>query len=225
MGASNNNGMIGNLFSVVNGKWTKRVEAGTVGAIQRVNKKGNEVYELGFTTLSGHLISGNLEQSDFGWSAKVTLHDRADGNDYIVTLPIDSKYLMDIIKRLPVVDPAQEVILSLAASKKKVTKTGGPVFNLYMKQGQKNLEDQYVKWTTGSDGVHKATYMMGLPEPETDEITGQKDYKKQERWLLGKFKAFFETYEPAFPPIRLSESTVSDMDDNNHQEDDDGIPF
>lgn len=225
MGASNSGGMIGNLFSVVHGKWTKRVEAGTIGAVQRINKKGNEVFELGFTTLSGHLVGGVLEQSDFGWSAKITLHDRKDGEDYIIGLPIDSKYLMDIIKRLPVVDSAQELILSLAASKKKVTKTGAPVYNLYVKQGSKNLDDQYMKWSTKPDGSHSVQYLLGLPEPEVDEITGGKDYKKQERWLLGKFKAFFETYEPAFPPVHVSDEQDAQEADVPHEDDLDGIPF
>ena len=229
MGASNSSGMTSNMFTVVHGKWTKRVEQGTVGAVERILTKGkNEgtaVYELGFTTLSGHLVSGELEKADFGWSAKITLHDRNDGQDYLISLPIDSKYLMDISKRLTVIDPEQELIFTLAPSKKKFTKAGSPVYNLYIKQGTKNIDDQYVEWKTGADGKHHPTYMNGIPAPEVDPITGSLDWKAHERFLLGKFKEFFENFEPAIPYVALSEPEEIESIHEEEQEESDDIPF
>lgn len=227
MGASNNSGMTSNMFTVVHGRWTKRVEEGTVGAIERTLEKGknagSRVYELGYTTLSGHLIGGELEKSDFGWSGKITLHDRNDGQDYLISLPIDSKFLMDIAKRLTVINPEEELVLMLAQSKKKFTKAGSPVFNLYIRQGAKLLEDQYVEWKTGGDGKKLPSYKNGVPPPEPDPITGSLDWKAHDRFLLGKFKEFFEKFEPAIPYVPMSEAPEVE-EPESHEEDFD-VPF
>ena len=211
------NEFFGTNLSIVGGKFTLRVEEGTDGAESRLLTKGKnegkEVWELKYKTLEGKVISGILEENDMiGLQAIVMIIDD-EGENYEIKIPAESRYLKEMIKRLPNVDSTSTVKIELVQHKTKRTKTGGPVFNLHVVQNGRVLSDHFTKWNN-----QKPTAINGMPEA----VEGRAgwDFKAQDEFLFEQFDKFFANVneqpapEASSSPATPSAEPEDDYDDN-----------
>jgi len=197
----------GTSLSVVHGKWTMRVAEGTPGAAPRQLTKGkNEgqtVWEIGYSSVSGHIVHGALVESDLvGLTAELTLKDHKNNEEYKISLSADNRMLKDLIKRLPNIDSTKEVKLEIVKHPTKKTKTGGDVFNLHIIQDGRMIPDFYTKWSK-VNGENKVERLHGLPDGVKTR-TGW-DFRAQDEFLLEKFEEFFAAIEPVDDPNWMPE--------------------
>lgn len=97
--AVSNTGSGGTFYSVALGKFRKKVEEGTEGAEERVNKKGNTVHELCYDKMEGLITRVEFKESPFGQALNVFLDD---GD--ILSLFLESKAGDVFMKVLPNID-------------------------------------------------------------------------------------------------------------------------
>ena len=226
----------GHKISIVGGKWTLRVAEGTPGAESRKLTKGKnagqQVYELKYSAIEGFIQSGRLTENEFiGLEAEVSL---ADGRDnYDISLPAESRYLKEFIKRLPNINPAETVRMELVLNPKRKTRTGGDCFNLHVLQNGRMVDDFYTDWKRGADGKPVATLKHGMPEAVKTR-TGW-DFKAQDEFLFDKFEEFFAVLNPEFPsepdeddgrvPFEVTAQDDGLRPESEVQKEEDNLPF
>lgn len=218
-----------NSISVVGGKWTKRVEAGTVGAVERKLTKGKHegevVYEVGYPTISGRLVSGRLVESDMvGMTAEILLND---GNEefslsFSASVKEMSQHLKNIVRCLPNVDTSKDVALNIRQHPTKKTRTGNPVCYLGVYQDKKQVSDFYCEWKTGADGKKVPVMMNGMPEAERLR-DGSYDFRDQNEFLLVKFEDYFADFQGEVPVQHEKETEYPHADVATEEDSD--IPF
>ena len=184
---------LGTSLSIVNGHFRKRVPEGTEGAESRKLSKGkNEgslVWEMKYKNLDGYIIGGNLDTTSQFKSCIIKMED--EGEQFEISLPLDSGYLSEFIQHLPNIDTTLKVDLQIQPKKNRPDS-----YRLHVLQG-KHIDNYYVKWSKDQEGKAVATHLHGMPEWEKDELTGEYDSSKQRRFLLKKFKEYFEAFEPS----------------------------
>lgn len=226
MGLSNETTEVitGTKLNIVGGKFTLRVNEGTEGAESRELTKGkNEgktVWELKYSTLKANLVGGTIADGEYP-GVDINLFDTMNGDSYTINFPLDSRYLYDFIKRLPMVDTSKEIDLQIHEGKKK-TRTGNPTYNLFVFQDDKPIKDYYVEWKKDAEGKNKATMLHGMPDAEKG-IKGW-SFEKQEEFLLGKFEEFFNTFTPSEQAPVAGDDLPADGPDANDEFETD-VPF
>ena len=212
-------------LTIVGGKWTLRVPEGTPGAIGRELTKGkNEgqtVYEMKYQSLSGCIVSGELVESEVGLNAEIGIADFKANDSYTISLPAESRYLKELIKRPPNIDAKEEVSLELVEHPKKKTKVGGPVYNLHVVQGGKLVADHFTEWKTGEDNKQFPVLLHGMPDA-VHTRTGW-DFKAQDEFLFNVFDDHFKTF---IAPVAGDTMRVVDTDDlQEDAEESEDVPF
>ena len=192
----------GDNISIIGGKWTMRVPEGTEGATSRPISKGqNEgklVWEKGWASLEGYVMSGGLKQvKSYGMQGEFVLKDGDEVSN--IGIPVDGRYLGQFISCMPNINWSDKVRLELKKHATKKTKTGGDVFNLRVFQNGSPIYDYYREWKKDSTGKNVCTCLNGLPDKETT-VRGD-DYTKQENFLLDAFDSFFKTYSGSQVPV------------------------
>lgn len=225
---------MGDSMTIVHGKWTERVPAGTEGAVARVLTKGkNEgstVYEIGWPSLTDLvLVSGQFVKPQGFSSEQVELNcrDSKTGETFLLSLPADSKYLKKFIMCLPKLDPTQPFNLELHMARSK-TPTGEDKFNLRVIQNGKSLDTHhFLEWKKDEKGNNVTIYNNGCPPPK--ELRGGKyNFDDQDEFLCQYLEEFFADYTaPEF--YGTTEQQVDD-DEPDHDEipsdeEDDDMPF
>jgi len=220
-------GVAGTSLTIVGGKFTLRVEEGTEGAVPRNLTKGKnegmEVWEMKYSALSGHLVGGRITTGEYP-GVDIDIIDYKANDSFTVNFPLDSRYLYDLIKRLPNIDTSGEVNIEVVEGKKK-TRQGNPTYNLHVAQGGKVLYDYYTEWKKDASGKPIPALLHGMPEP----VNGPKgwSFEAQENWLLERFNGFFADYvapESDIPALHEEEPPpVDDIPATDEYEDD--IPF
>ena len=215
-----------NSLSIIGGKFTKRVQEGTIGAISRKITKGKHegetIYEVGYPTLSGFLASGNLvDNEQIGMQAVIILKD-ADGEyelSFSAGVKEMSQHLKAIIRSLPNIDPSKETFFSIKENPKKKTRTGNPVFNLGVYQDGHRVKDFYTEWHKNEKGENVCTNLNGLPDAEKLR-DGTYDYRDQNEFLLMRFEEYFSD----FSPVEVKQQAAHQEADVPADEEDDA-PF
>ncbi len=105
-------------YKVYYGKFVKRVAADTEGATKRVNKAGNEVWEIPYSDLTGVITGIKIqdppeENPTWGKSYQVTFED-GDGKD-VVDLDQDLAFML--VARFPNLDLNKEVNIHIFTAK------------------------------------------------------------------------------------------------------------
>ena len=226
---------IGNSVSIVGGKFTLRVPEGTPNSVPRKLTKGkNEgsiVHELHWSTLENvHIMSGALVKSEHlsGLNAEIVVKNFLTGEEALLSLPSDSRYLKEFIKRIPSIDFNQAVNLELHLGKKK-TRTGGDTYYLKIVQNGKAVPSVYEKWSRDENGKPKVELLLGMPDA-VEKRDGW-DFSAQNEFLWDKFELHFKQYIP--PTVDVSEAHAPAEDDEepyyDEREDDepleDDVPF
>lgn len=79
-------------LTVFNGKLAQKVDEDTLGAIQRTNKKGNEVFELYHDYVCGHLVSCAIRKNEAINAKEVTIVVDNGGQFYQLAFNVNSNY-------------------------------------------------------------------------------------------------------------------------------------
>ncbi len=84
----------GGLFlSIMQGTFRQKVDEHTEGAISRVNKQKNEVWELHHETVNGHIENVYLRKGDkYGNEIHIVVNNREAKQKVIITFPVSSSY-------------------------------------------------------------------------------------------------------------------------------------
>lgn len=96
-------------YQVYDGTFRTKVREGTPDALERVNKKGVQVFEREVKALFGKIENVAVEDSDFGKQVKITLDKNDDGRSPVLSFGVESKDGRDVLRKLPAVDFTKEV--------------------------------------------------------------------------------------------------------------------
>ena len=176
MGLSNGNSSNGKFVTIVNGKWTIRVNEGTDGAQPRVLEKGpnagTTVWEKYYDHIDGSLVSAHIKHGQFGADLCLNISDDAE---YVVQIPVDSQYFSVFGKVPPNLNPTADIFLGLGYDKERQRTF------MYVKQGGQTVHSAFTK-----DNPN------GMPPPEQKMVKGVKkwDFEDQENFLYQKVEDF-----------------------------------
>lgn len=157
----------GKYFTILNGKFCIRVEQGTPGAVQRVNKVGKTVYEIFHDSFTGKLINIRTRDGEYGKSWEFDFRDT--GEVYTLQLSYSNSYATNILKMLPNIDLNKEMKLQPAQK----IEDGKTKSSLFISQDGKTLKHAFTK-----DNPN------GLPAMEQVTIKGQPVWDDSKRLVF-----------------------------------------
>lgn len=133
------------FINIIGGKFAVRVKEGTEGAVQRINKNGDAVYELQYDHFTGYikdLYVVNTEKVGKQYNIKLTT---SNGDEYVWTTPYSNPYTKAFLKMLPNVDFTK--VVKITPSSKEVE--GKRNNTLFMSQDNNIVKHAYTKDTPG----------------------------------------------------------------------------
>jgi len=137
MGLQNYEG--GNWITIFDGKFTQNAKEGEIGAISRVNKKGNTVWEKYYDSFTAKLVGIKTLDGAYG---KSWIFDFQDGGEvYHLRLSYSSGYAQAFLKMLPNIDIKKELRMQPQAS----IVDGKPKSALFVNQDGKPVKHAYTK--------------------------------------------------------------------------------
>jgi hypothetical protein len=137
MGLGNREG--GKYITILNGKFCVRVEAGTPGAKERVNKVGKTVHEVFYDSFTGKLVNIRTRDGEYGKTWEFDFRDKEDV--YTLQLSYSNSYATNFLKMLPNVDLTKE--MKVQPSQK--IEDGKTKSSLFISQDGKTLKHAYTK--------------------------------------------------------------------------------
>lgn len=154
----------GKYITILNGKFTIRVNENTEGAIARINKLGKQVFELYYDRFTG--ILKNIKTTDGEYGKSWVFVFDVDGETFSLQLSYSNSFATAFLKMLPNIDLSKP--MTLTPSVKEVD--GKNKSSLFINQ----------------DGVAiKHAYTMenpnGLPDMEQIKIKGQLQWDDTKR--------------------------------------------
>jgi len=157
----------GNYITILGGKFCQRVSEGTEGAVKRVNKIGNTVYEKFYPDFVGKLIDIKVKEGSYGKSWNFHFVDNAD--TYILQLSYSNSFATAFLKMLPNIDLSKE--MKVSPSVKEVD--GKNKSSLFV-----NQEGQAIKH------AYTMAEPNGMPDMEQIEIKGEKVWDDTKRLVF-----------------------------------------
>jgi hypothetical protein len=190
-------------LKVMGGKLVKKCKsASEEGAVKRVNKNGDDVYEKYYDKVSGSLTGAEVKETkDFGKFLELNLID--GDNSYNVSMALKSGYAQKLMYRFPNVDLSK--VFKIAP------------YDFTNNEGKRNVgvtlyQDGVKidpKWTKDNPGK--------MPSPE------QKEFDGEMKWDYGKVNKFlvkaFEHHLTSMPAPKVEEAVLE------MEEEDDDLPF
>ena len=204
----------GRWLSVVKGKLTQRVPAGTENAVQRELSKGpnagNVVNELQHTFLEGRLEKVYVQETDFGKSWVFVVNDGSE--EWNLTVGYSSGYAVGVLARLPNVDLSDNIKIKSFYIKGDDDKYRG---YLTINQGGQKIEKAYTKEEPN-----------GLPEIERVVVNGEPQWDSTQRMLFFE-RLISERIMPGIlkaNPLAAVDESQEDVNDTPPDEESD-LPF
>lgn len=174
------------FFTIVGGKFAKRVDAETPNAVARTLTKGknegNEVHELLYSELVGKIDQVKIEDKEWGQNINIVLDD---GDT--LSLSLDSNIGNVFAKIIPNIETDLPVTL-----KTWMDDEGKTAFTIMQK-------DQYLKWAFTRD------YPNGMPQAVEKTVAGKTkwDFDEQKEFLYNVLvenaKRFQSQYDQDVP--------------------------
>lgn len=205
MGLENREG--GKYITILNGKFAVRTKEGEPGAVQRVNKLNNTVWEKFYDSFTAKLVNIRTRDSQYGKSWEFDFKDA--GDIWTLQLSYSNSYAKNLIKILPNADLAQEMKLQ-PSSKVEDGKTKS---SLFVSQNGTTLKHAYTR-----------TNPNGMPDMEEILVKGAKqlDDSKQlvflqamvERDILPKLS------KESTAPVANEPMAIEEGSDETSEEDD-----
>ena len=184
------------FVTIVDGKWTRRVPAGTDGAVERINKKGDTVHELYSNYVDGLIVGGRIKAGEFGQTVEIDLED--EGEVFNVQIPVPDvgkkgDIFMSFGKCCPNIDPTAVLFMGLGGDKS----SGRPF--LFMKQHDQIIHPAFTKENPN-----------GMPQWEKKEVMGKVVWNAdaQNEFLYKQIKEFFEAVGEA--PVSTAKEVLED---------------
>lgn len=171
MGLENREG--GKYITILNGKFAVRSKEGEAGAVQRVNKLGNTVWEKFYDSFTAKLINIRTRDSQYGKSWEFDFRD--GGEVWTLQLSYSNSYAKNLIKILPNANLAVEMKLQ-PSSKVEDGKTKSSLFvsqngvtlkHAYTRQnpnGMPDMEEILVKGTKQLDDTKQLVFLQAMVE-------------------------------------------------------------
>ena len=119
------------FMTIVNGKWAEKVEKGTTGSIERVNKKGDTVHEMQYSDVTGVVKDLKIEKKDFGKQLNVLIDDV--GETYTLSIPVESRYFDAFCSKIGNADMSKPMTItpySFTPNGEKSVKTGINIYQI-----------------------------------------------------------------------------------------------
>lgn len=130
------------FLKVVNGKIAQKVSKDTVGAKPRINKNGEEVYELYFNAIEGVLESIEHRVSEeYGNSYDLTFRDV--DQLYVLNLGCSGRVTNGLLGRIPNIDLSQPIEFRVFTIKDQATGKDKQYSSVY--QNRVKIEPYYTK--------------------------------------------------------------------------------
>ena len=146
----------GNYITILGGKFCQRVQEGTEGAIERVNKIGNTVFEKFYDSFTGKLIDIKVQDGTYGKTWNFIFQDQED--PYTLQLSYSNSFSTAILKMLPNADLTSD--MKLSPSVKEVD--GKNKSSLFINQHGKALKHAFTREAPN-----------GMPDMEQVQVNGQ----------------------------------------------------
>lgn len=157
-------------LTVFDGKFTQRVQEGTVGATARMTKpatgEGKLVHELYFGNLSGRITDIYTRDGIYGKTWNIDVNDGTD--NYSLQFGYSDGLAISFLKMLPNVDFSKDIVFSV--SKKFDPKDNKDKTSLFLNQGGEAIKHAF---TMASPN--------GLPEMKEIVVNGKKIWDSTER--------------------------------------------
>ena len=134
--------------------FTLRVPASTDGAVERITKNGDTVYERRFSKVAGKITSVELRDGDYGKIVNINMI--SDDGAGTVCLMLDSKFAFDFLVRFENINWHEEVTLNIWSNY-------DPAFLATMQNGEL---------------VKRVYDKADLPEWEEKTVSGKKVWDK-----------------------------------------------
>ena len=145
-------------ITILYGMFCKRVTKDTEGAVVRVNKMGNTVYEKFYDRFTGKLVDIIIQEG--GAYGKNWVFVLSDGIDiYRLQLSYSNSFATALLKMLPNIDLSKEFTMSPSV---KVGDDGKKKSSLFVDQNGNHIKHAYTKENPN-----------GLPDMEQIVIKGQ----------------------------------------------------
>lgn len=96
-------------FNLIAGKFAEKATKETPNAVQRKNKKNEDVYELLYDKINGKVQDIVIEDTDFGSQLRFGLNDGFE--TCIISIPCESKFFRHFIQKIENADLTKEVEL------------------------------------------------------------------------------------------------------------------
>ena len=129
----------GQYLTILGGKFCQRVQEGTEGAVKRVNKLGNVVWEKFYDSFTGKLVSIKVQDGQYGRTWNFGFDD--NGERYALQLSYSNSFSTAFLKMLPNVDLSKE--MKVSPSTKEVD--GKNKSSLFINQDGKALKHAYTR--------------------------------------------------------------------------------
>ena len=196
------------------GKLRQKATESTPGAISRVNKLNETVWEKVYGWITGKITGIYYkEHAEYGNSYEVTINDGQES--YNVSLNEDSKYCRDFLSKLPNIDLNRDVTLSPYDFKPQGEDRN--IKGLSIKQDEIKLENYFIK----KDENNGLSFLHGYPERD-GELS-----KSQWKIYSIKVQEFLNEYTKANIIPTLSEQNLSNVSNEpiDDSSEDDDLPF
>lgn len=189
--------------TIVDGKFVRRVPEGTLGAVERINKKGNVVNELIFNGgLYGYLIRAEKKDSEYGLQSEYTFNIGDDG-DIIWQVGFASRLNKNFMKMLPNCDLTKPILVN--PSRLINDKTGEPYTEIFMTQepGEKGKSIKHAFTRENPNG---------MPDMVQVKVKGKEtwDDSAQLEFLENKMIEMLATVKP---PVQDQTDEKNPLDD------------
>lgn len=165
MGLENRTG--GKYITIYGGKFCLRTQEGADGAVQRVNKKGNIVWEKYYDSFTAKLVNIRTKDSEYGKQWEFDFQDQ--GEIWTLQLSYSNSFATNILKMLPNADLTKE--MKLQPSQK--VEDGKTKSSLFISQDGVTLKHAYTK-----DNPN------GLPPMVKIMIKGQEQWDDTDRLIF-----------------------------------------
>jgi hypothetical protein len=173
MGLANREG--GKYITILGGKFCVRVQQGTPGAVERVNKLNKTVYEVFYDSFTGKLVNIRTRDGEYGKSWEFDFQD--GGEVYTLQLSYSNSYATNLLKILPNVDltkemkvqPSQKIEDGKTKSSLFVSQDGVTLKHAFTKDnpnGMPPMEQKTVKGQAVWDDTERLVFLQNMVDTE-----------------------------------------------------------
>jgi len=200
MGAKRTESKNGNFqyVSIVQGEFRVKVDRGTEGAEERVNKKGETVYELIYNEYDEVLLhSLEVAESEYGKQLKIFLKEKDNKKKFVVIqVPLDSGYAVSFLSRAMQIDLSKEISVK--------------VFDIANKDEATGKEFKTKSLTISQDGAKlEKTWNKENAVPKSEPILD----KKGNQIMKGSYPQFDSTVKEEFLENYVNEILTPKLQD------------